>query len=92
MQDGEARIKESFERMHASAEKAIQAIADRNWDALIIGIVGTAEEFRGAMALCGELPSEKRMNAVRDCGREHHAAKARIALALKKAFEKSGQC
>ncbi len=87
MQDTEAKIKESLARMHANADKAIQAIAAKSWDMLILAIVAVADEFRDAMALCEKLPSEKRASIIRDCGREHHAAKAKIALALKKALE-----
>ncbi len=87
IQHTEAKIRESLARMHANADKAVEAVASKNWDAVILGIVSVAEEFRGAMALCEALPSKKRGSTIRDCGREHHAAKARIALALKKAFE-----
>lgn len=87
MQDTEAKIRESLARMNANADKVVQAIEAKNWDAVILAIVAVADEFRGAMALCEKLPSEKRASIIRDCGREHHAAKAKIALALKKALE-----
>lgn len=89
MQDTEAKIRESLARMNANADKAVQAIEAKNWDTVILAIPAVADEFRGAMALCEALPDEKRANVIRECGHQHHAAKAKIALALKKAFERS---
>lgn len=78
---------EGIRRMHAKSEEAVEAIAARNWDLVIQGIVGVAEEFRRIMSLSGKLSGEERMKFIQGCGLEHHAAKARIAAALKKAFE-----
>ncbi|MDP6613115.1 MAG: hypothetical protein QF673_03760 [Candidatus Hydrothermarchaeota archaeon] len=87
MRDIEAVIEDGSRRMQVKLEVAVKAIAERNWDMVILGIVGVSEEFRRIMSLCGKLSDEQRMKFIHSCGLEHHAAKARIAAALKRAFE-----
>lgn len=74
--------------MHASSARAVKAVAERNWDLLIHGIIGVAVDFRRVMDQCSRLSGEERGKYVLRCGREHHAAKAKIAAALKKEWEK----
>ncbi len=87
MNDISSAIERNLERMHGCSDRAVDAVAQRNWALVIQGTIGVAEEFRKVMELCGEIPEGERGEYVLRCGREHHLAKGKIAAALKKAFE-----